>query len=92
MTAVEQAVETIKCGNLERLVQLLADDPALAEARSDQGASLIMVACYHRQPKLAAALASRRALDVFEAAALGDAVRLAELCDEQPQTCRRSCK
>jgi uncharacterized protein len=64
----------------------LANDPALAHARTEQGVSVICMAMYRQLPALAAALAAQRHdLDPFEAACLGDRERVAQRLAEQPQ-------
>jgi ankyrin repeat protein len=86
MSALPLAVEAIQQGDLGRLEKLLADEPSLAVARTEQGVSLILLAAYHRRFDVAATIAARRQqLDVFEAAALGQAEHVAACCDKQPE-------
>lgn len=86
---VDQALEAVRAGDRDRLEDLLTDDPSLAASRGDDGVSLLLTALYHRQPDLARLLAERRPaeepLDLFEATALGDEVRLAELLRRSPE-------
>jgi uncharacterized protein len=84
MAGENDVFETIRAGNAGRLSRLLEEDPKLADARDAQGVSALMQAVYQRRQDLADALASRRELDVFEAAALGRADRLQTLLSEQP--------
>ncbi len=77
--------EAIRSGDAARVSDLIAADPANARARDDSGVSAIMQARYQRQLAIVDLL--RRAvgdLDVFEAAALGDAPRLRSLLREHP--------
>jgi ankyrin repeat protein len=85
MKSIENAVNAIQRGDVDRFRTLLAGDPSLAGARDEKGVSLLMLACYHRQPAIASLLAETRPLDIFEAAALGANDRLVELCREQPE-------
>lgn len=67
-------------GDEERVLSLLGEWPGLAEVRSDEGVSLLLLALYHRRPRIAEAVRERRGeLDLFEAAAVGDDDRLDEL-------------
>jgi ankyrin repeat protein len=84
MSALPRALEAIQRGDLRQLRELLADDPSLVEARTEQGVSLILWAAYHRRLDAAAALAAKReTLDIFEAAALGRADHVAACCRQQ---------
>ncbi|MBI2566665.1 MAG: ankyrin repeat domain-containing protein [Candidatus Schekmanbacteria bacterium] len=78
-------VEAVVEGNLGLVRALLLEDPEVAAAKDAQGMSALLVALYHHQPAIAHLLAAELAsLDLFEAAALGDAKRLDELLDEEP--------
>jgi hypothetical protein len=62
--------EAVRGGDLAAVRTALADEPALAGARDEQGISAVLVACYHRQAAVRdALLAAGRAPDVLEAAA-----------------------
>ena len=64
--------EAIKAGDLARVRALVAEDPARAAARDEQGLSAVLTARYHRQDEaLAALLAAQPELDVLDAAATG---------------------
>jgi ankyrin repeat protein len=64
---------------------LLAAEPGLAGARGEDGVSAILRALYRRREgALAALLLAAPALDLFEAAALGEAARVEELLAEHP--------
>ena len=85
MASSEDLFRAIEAGDAAAVRALLAEDPALAAARDGHGVSAALQARYHREPELEATI---RAVgpppDVFEAAAFGDAVRLAELLDDDP--------
>ena len=77
--------EAIRSGDQARVTTLLDADPALVRARGAGGETAVLWACYHRRPGLVGLLRGRgAALDVFEAAAVGDVARLAALVAERP--------
>ncbi|HEU5457580.1 MAG TPA: hypothetical protein VFU68_03070, partial [Terracidiphilus sp.] len=74
----------IQAGTTVELAGAVEANPSLCEWRDAQGNSALMWSVYYRQPLvrdfLLAKLAERGvALDVFEAAATGNDVRLAEI-------------
>ena len=69
--------DAIRAGRGHEISAALDERPDLANRRDEQGLSPILVALYHGHADVARELAARaRELDVFEAAALGDAARL----------------
>jgi ankyrin repeat protein len=82
----EAAFDAIANGDADRLRELLAGDPSLAQARGDDDVSLVRRARYAmRDDMVDAILAEGPELDVYDAAALGDVERVRELCNEDPQ-------
>ena len=78
--------EAIRSGDVERVRQLIGNNPKLAQERDDRGVSALMQAHYHRQSAIVDLLrASATNLDVFEAAALGDTAQLHSLIQQQPE-------
>jgi ankyrin repeat protein len=71
--------DCIRQGDIEQLNALLASNPALANARTPEGASTVLWAVYTRHPELAPLLLGSRPPDFFEACALGADARIAEL-------------
>ena len=82
--------ELLRAGDVEALRQLLVQDPAYAGARDSSGVSLLMQCLYRGHRDLVELIASKRtaskkiadknkALDIFEAAALGHLDRLKEI-------------
>lgn len=70
----------IRRGQAAELAALVAESPETARARDAQGVSMLMWSIYARQPQITECLrAACGDLDVFEAAALGDFIRLREL-------------
>jgi uncharacterized protein len=85
MPTTEEVFTAISDGNCTRLDDLLRDDPTLAGARDASGLSAVRAAHYTGQPELAnRLLAAGPDLDMFDAAAVGDADRLRVLLDERP--------
>jgi ankyrin repeat protein len=81
----KEFIATVMRGDEAAARAELARDPALAQARSEQGVSVICMAMYRRLPALAQALAAQRDdLDLFEAACLGDRARVAQCLASQP--------
>lgn len=78
-------LDAVKAGDVERVRERLERDPTLARARDETGVSALLLALYHRRGEVAAALRPAASpLDVFEAAAVGDAERLRQLLAAQP--------
>jgi ankyrin repeat protein len=85
MTTKREFFEALQGGNLERVKELLRQDPGLAAARDDAGVSAILQAQYRsRSDIVEALLAHHPGLDILEAAALGKDERVAELLTGQP--------
>ena len=75
----------ISAGNVVELEQLLAADPSLAAATSEQGVSMILWALYQGQREAALVIAGHKsALDLFEAAALGLSDTVSSLLRDDP--------
>jgi len=69
-------------GDLARVEQMLAANPALARARNQNGVSALMQARYEGRHELVALLRTKAGeLDLFEAATLGDIARLRGLLE-----------
>ncbi len=80
-----EMIEAIKQGDQGRAGALLEQEPGLAQAQTEQGLSLVLLAVYYREPQIAALLASKRAeLDIFEASALGNVERVRQLAEDDP--------
>lgn len=86
MTEFTDVWDLVRSDQLEELERRLAAKPQLAQTRDEQGLSLILKALYERHRAAALLLASAHgALDEFEAAAVGDCQRLAQLLQEDPR-------
>jgi ankyrin repeat protein len=71
--------DAIRQGNAKRIRTLRAADPALANSRTPEGASLVLWAVYTRHPELVPLVLGSRPPDFFEACALGADARIVEL-------------
>lgn len=87
MNTLDQLLEALAAGALDRFREVLAVDPALARARDARGVSVLLQARYHQRFDMVEACLERRAddLDVFESAALGRVDRLARLLATDPR-------
>ncbi len=79
----EQVLLAVRSGDVPELKALLKEDPTLAGAKDGDGLSALMVAVYENQVRIAEHLlkALGKDLDIFEAAAVGRAERVAKLLD-----------
>jgi ankyrin repeat protein len=69
----QDLIAAVRAGDEPQVRRLVASDPALAAVRDEQGVSAVLVALYHGHAPVAVALRQALdALDVFEAAALGE--------------------
>jgi ankyrin repeat protein len=77
--------DAIGAGDLERARALVADDPAVAKARDQQGVSAVTQAVYHGRADIVdTLLAAEPELDVFEASAAGRTERVRTLIEREP--------
>jgi len=82
MSALEDLLAAIKRKDASAVTRALDADGQLATARAASGQTPAIVAIYWRAPEMLALLRARgAALDVFEAAAAGDADRVRTLLD-----------
>ena len=83
-------IDAIKAGDDARVRELVDADLSHARARDENGVSALLLALYHGRPDAVAALRGpSEPIDVFEAAALGDSGRLADLLDADPDLVNR---
>lgn len=80
MSPAQPMIDAVQAGNVAAVKELLASKPELAEARTDAGLSALLVAVYLGQIEIAELLLRKvPSLDIFEAAAVGDAKRIVEV-------------
>jgi ankyrin repeat protein len=78
-------LEWVAHGDEDSALAALMRDPTLAGAKTEQGVSVVCLAVYRGNRRVAAALAAARSdLDVFEASCLGDLDRVRALLDAEP--------
>ncbi|MDE3165860.1 MAG: ankyrin repeat domain-containing protein [Acidobacteriota bacterium] len=77
-------LDAIRQGDGAEIGRLLAAEPALREARTAEGTSLVLWAVYTRHAELAPLLLGGREADLWEACALGDAGRVAAVLAANP--------
>lgn len=83
MPTVNDVLQVLRTGDLERLRALLILEPSLADARDEAGISVVLHARYRsRLEMVELLLTSRPHLDIFEAAALGRTDAVAALLEE----------
>ena len=83
---MEELIELIRTGDIDQLESKLVEDPSLADARTEQGISLLQFAAYCRNPDAVRILRAHRSeLDIFEAASLGEEGRVKQLLDREPE-------
>ncbi|MBD0348182.1 MAG: ankyrin repeat domain-containing protein [Thermoleophilia bacterium] len=81
----DELLEAIRRGDAATVRRVVADDPAAARARDEMGVSAVLLARYRgAQDVVDAVLEAGPELDVFDAAALGPADRLAGHLDAEP--------
>src|SRR3989442_12687078 len=86
MEAAQEIFDVVRAGDVSRLQALLATNPGLANVRNDRGHSPVLIAQYHRRPEaVAALLAARPDLDIFEAASVRRTARVAGPLDRDPR-------
>ena len=89
MTGTPDIIEAIKGDDETRVKTILASDPESARARDETGLSAVLTARYcGKESILADLLAAVPELDVFEAAAVGDAERVSALVGKDRRLAR----
>ncbi|MEP7287595.1 MAG: ankyrin repeat domain-containing protein [Chloroflexota bacterium] len=84
MDMSQEFFKAIKAGDKTRVDSLLTTYPALVNAKADIGVSAVLLGLYYGKPEIVDVLLSRGApLDLFEAAAVGNVDRVAELLNSQ---------
>ena len=85
VNGVEDLLAAIRRRDTGAVKALLDADPSVAESRGASGQTPVIAAIYSRSAEVLTLLRQRGArLDVFEAAAAGDAPRLRELLERDP--------
>jgi uncharacterized protein len=82
MADYQRCFELLKAGDGDGLRRILELEPGASEARDATGVSLLMQCLYRGQRDLAELIASKKKLDIFEAAGLGRLDRLKSCIDD----------
>lgn len=89
MPSAQELFQAIEAGDTAAVKALVATDASLASAKDEKGLSAVLVAQYrHQKEILEVLLAAKPGLDIFEAAAVGDRGRAAELLAADPKLAR----
>jgi ankyrin repeat protein len=84
-------IEAVQAGDVERVTALVEEHPERATERDAQGVSALLHACYLRRPDIVAAILPHLpALDLLEAAAVGDSRRVAQWLENEDAVDLRS--
>lgn len=86
MATDTEIVAAVQSGDVETVRTMLQQDPALASAKDPNGVSAVMHALYAHQPQIAELLiAAKPDLDIFEATAAGNQLRVSKIlnCDTE---------
>src|SRR6187200_2907574 len=89
MASASDMMAAVAAGDTERVSALLAGDPALVNARGEDGVSAVLLARYRfDRATMDALLAADPDLDIFEGAALGRIDRVRAALDDDPLAVR----
>lgn len=81
-----EIVAAVKSRDVERVRALLDHDASLANARTETGEPLVLMAVYYGAHEVAELLRARGAdLDLFAASAIGETARVRDLLDADPE-------
>ena len=77
---------SLKSGDTPAVARMLESEPALVQARNEQGISAVLMACYMGRKEIRDLLIAKGArLELHEVAAAGHLPRVKELVEENPQ-------
>jgi ankyrin repeat protein len=87
MSTTSDLLQSIESGSVDRVREILEAAPDLARACDERGVSALLQARYRQRFDMVEAILEHRgdALDIFEAAALGDVGRIAQLAALDPR-------
>src|SRR5581483_5110649 len=85
MPTVTELADAIKQANVAQVQTILASDPSLVNARTDDGVSMILLAQYYGRADIVKLLMQNNVqLNIYEASAIGDAQRVSGWLAMQP--------
>lgn len=80
-----EMLDAVKSGNLDKVRHLLTVDEKLKNAKTEEGQTAVLLAAYYRAAEIKELLLRQGAeLNVYEAAAVGDAARVKQWVAETP--------
>lgn len=86
MATTEDFINAVKAGEVAQVQALLDSQPDLISARTADGTSALLLGVYYGHRAVVQALLARQPeLDIFAAAAVGDATRITALLQSDPQ-------
>jgi ankyrin repeat protein len=86
MTARQDFFTAVKAGKTAEVTKLIDVEPALVNARDEDGLSAVLAAAYYQEPDIAHLLVQRGAdLSIFEACAAGELARVKDWVEQQPE-------
>ena len=86
MTARQDFFTAVKAGNTAEVTKLIDVEPALVNARDENGLSAVLTAAYYQEPDIARLLVQRGVdLSIFEACAAGELTRVKDWIEQQPE-------
>jgi ankyrin repeat protein len=89
MEAVQELFDAIRAGDTAKARELVGNDAALVNARSAQGHSAVLLACYMGRKEIRDLLIEHGAtLQLHEAAAAGNLARVKELVEAAPEAAK----
>lgn len=85
METVDQIIEFIQNNKVNDLKDALRKNPTLADSKTDQGISILMLAGYYRNNEAIAIISQYKSnLDVFEQIIIGDLAPIKDYFDQNP--------
>jgi ankyrin repeat protein len=85
MTLQDEIVEAVKADEMPRTQKLLKEDPTLVNTRTAEGSLVLTAAYYGAQNVLKILLDRNPALDIFEAATVGNTNRIQAILEAKPE-------
>jgi ankyrin repeat protein len=86
MNSAQDFIEAIKRGDGATVSDLLAKDPSLVNAKTEEGVSAILIATYYGQQEIAQKLLEHNpTLNIFEASSVGNLDRVKVLLNDDPE-------
>jgi len=86
MNTIRRLGQSIEQGDIELVKELILKNPYLLAGRTESGVTPLLLAVYRGQDEIVRFILDQDCqLDLFEAAAVGRSLRLAEILDSEPE-------